>query len=326
VTQSEELTPEVAAWAESCGFSHPERVSGGRNNRIFKLRGQRGLAALKVYYRGSEDRRDRFAAEHAFYKIAAKRGVSAPPLLDCDQRLGISLLGWIEGTPIGKTINEEEIGAAARFLVETNEPALADAEIPFEASEACFSSADHLDLLQRRISKLGNATSERSALAEFVRATLSPFAGQVRKALHADDRSEFHSTGWRRVLSPGDFGLHNAMRDENGRIVFFDFEYSGWDDPVKTVADVFLQPEKPVDWKFLPGFCAQLHAWPDLEERVRLWLPFFAAKWAVILLGPAVKDAAERRRFAGEETDDAMIERQIGKARIVIERGNEFLG
>jgi len=76
----------------------------------------------------------------------------------------------------------------------------------------------------------------------------------------------------------------------------------------------------------LPGFCAQLHAWPDLEQRVRLWLPFFAAKWAVILLGPAAKDAAERRRFAGEETDDAMIERQIGKARIVIERGNEFLG
>jgi len=326
VTAIEDLSPEVAAWAESKGYSKPERVSGGRNNRIFKLRGPSGPAALKVYYRGSEDRRDRFAAEHAFYKAAAKRGVSAPPLLDCDERLGVSLLGWIEGTPIGKTINEEEIGAAARFLVEINDPAVADAEVPFEASEACFSSADHLDLLQRRISKLSHATSERSALADFVRPTLSPFAERVRRVLQADDRSEFHSMGWRRVLSPGDFGLHNAMRDKNGRIVFFDFEYSGWDDPVKTVADVFLQPEKPVDWKFLPGFCAQLHAWPDLDERVRLWLPFFAAKWAVILLGPAAKDAAERRRFAGEETDDAMIERQIGKARIVIERGNEFLG
>jgi len=326
VTQSEKLSPEVAAWAESRGFSHPERVSGGRNNRIFKLRGQHGSAALKVYYRSSEDRRDRFAAERAFYEIGAKRGVSAPNLLDSDQRLGVSLLGWIEGEPIGKAINEEEIGAAARFLFEINEPAGAGAEVPFEASEACFSTADHLELLQRRISKLSDATSETSALADFIQSNLSPFAGQIRRALQADDRSEFRTTGWRRILSPGDFGLHNAMRERRGRVVFFDFEYSGWDDPVKTVADVFLQPEKPVDWKFLPSFCAQLHAWPGLEERVRLWLPFFAAKWAVILLGPAAKDAAQRRKFAGEEADEAMIERQVGKARIVIERGSGFLG
>jgi len=326
VTQSEKLTPEVAAWAESRGFSHPERVSGGRNNRIFKLCGQHGSAALKVYYRSSEDRRDRFAAERAFYEIAAKRRVSAPNLLDSDQRLGVSLLGWIEGTPIGKIINEEEIGAAARFLVEINESAGADAEVPFEASEACFTIADHLELLQRRVSKLSGATRETSALADFVRSTLSPFAERVRRALQSGDSREFHSTGWRRILSPGDFGLHNAMREKAGRIVFFDFEYSGWDDPVKTVADVFLQPEKPVEWKFLPTFCSQLHAWPGLEERVRLWLPFFAAKWAVILLGPAAKDAAQRRKFAGEETDEAMIECQVGKARIVIERGNGFLG
>jgi hypothetical protein len=116
------------------------------------------------------------------------------------------------------------------------------------------------------------------------------------------------------------------MRGADGTIVFFDFEYSGWDDPVKTVADIFLQPEKPVDWTLLPGLCAELRAWPDLHDRVRAWLPFFGAKWAVILLGPAANDAAERRRFAGEETDAGAIERQIAKAGSVMERAGEFLG
>ena len=102
-------------------------------------------------------------------------------------------------------------------------------------------------------------------------------------------------------------------------------KYSGWDDPVKTVADVFLQPEKPADWKFLSPFCERLHMWRGLEKRVRVWMPFFAAKWAVILLGPMAKDAARRRRFAGEVTDEAAVERQIGKAHKVIQRGNEFL-
>jgi hypothetical protein len=46
----------------------------------------------------------------------------------------------------------------------------------------------------------------------------------------------------------------------------------------------------------------------------------------VILLGPAANDAAERRRFAGEETDAGAIERQIAKAGSVMERAREFLG
>ena len=325
MTESEDLSPELAAWAESKGYSCPERVSGGRNNRIFKLHGPGGSAALKVYYRGVSDQRDRFAAERAFYQIAANRGVSAPQLLDCDQRLGVSLLGWIEGAPFGESINEEEIGAAARFLVGVNQPVLAELEVPFRASEACFSTAAHLELLQRRISKLNDAASEASALMEFIDSTLLPFTERVRRRIEAGDASDFPSTGWHRILSPGDFGLHNALQDTGGHVTFFDFEYSGWDDPVKTVADVFLQPERPVDWRFLPRFCSQLELWPGLEQRVRVWLPFFAAKWAVILLGPAAKDAAERRRFAGEETDEAVTARQITKAKEVIRRGSGFL-
>jgi Ser/Thr protein kinase RdoA (MazF antagonist) len=321
----DDLSPGVAAWAESKGYSNPERVSGGRNNRIFKLRGQSGSAALKVYYRGSQDRRDRFAAERSFYEIVAKRDVAAPQLLDCDQQLGVSLLSWIEGEPVGEPIGDKEIGAVAGFLAGVNEPVPAE-EVPFTASEACFSTAEHFQLLEQRIAKLQNAASQAPVLTHFLDSNLAPFVARVRQSLATNSKAEFRSMDRRHIFSPGDFGLHNAMRGADGTIVFFDFEYSGWDDPVKTVADVFLQPEKPVEWKFLPSFCAQLHAWPGLEERVRLWLPFFAAKWAVILLGPAAKDAAQRRKFAGEEADEAMIERQVGKARIVIERGNGFLG
>ena len=172
---------------------------------------------------------------------------------------------------------------------------------------------------------LRDAAGGIQKLQEFLDSTLLPYATRVRQALEGAADREFDSTEWRRIFSPGDFGLHNALRDERGNIVFFDFEYSGWDDPVKTVADVFLQPEKPADWKFLSPFCERLHMWRGLEKRVRVWMPFFAAKWAVILLGPMAKDAARRRRFAGEVTDEAAVERQIGKAHKVIQRGNEFL-
>lgn len=324
MTENAGLSSELTAWVGDRGYSRTERVSGGRNNRIYKVSGTAATAALKVYYRGADDRRDRFAAEKAFYELAAERGAASPRLLDADEELGVSLLTWIEGGPIALA-DAEGVGAAAEFLAGINEPSPAQRAIRSEASEACFSVTEHCALLEKRLTRITDASDGLPALQDFLGSTLIPFAAVVRQRLETSGDADFATTGWRRILSPGDFGLHNALRDRGGRTVFFDFEYSGWDDPVKTVADVFLQPEKPVDWKLLPNFCAQLESWSGLEERVRVWLPFFAAKWAVILLGPVSKDAAQRRRFAGEPEDELLIDRQIGKAQNVIGRVNEFL-
>ena len=41
-----------------------------------------------------------------------------------------------------------------------------------------------------------------------------------------------------RILSPSDFGLHNTISKKN-KLYFFDFEYFGWDDPIKLICDFF---------------------------------------------------------------------------------------
>ena len=60
-----------------------------------------------------------------------------------------------------------------------------------------------------------------------------------------------------RVLSPSDFGFHNALLDRQGNVRFFDFEYAGWDDPAKLVCDFFCQVEVPVPRRLFPSFCAE---------------------------------------------------------------------
>src|SRR5208282_1028404 len=47
---------------------------------------------------------------------------------------------------------------------------------------------------------------------------------------------------FRRTLSPSDFGFHNARRRADRSLIFYDFEYFGWDDPVKPVCDFVLHP------------------------------------------------------------------------------------
>jgi len=43
------------------------------------------------------------------------------------------------------------------------------------------------------------------------------------------------------ILSPSDFGFHNALLTKDG-LKFIDFEYFGWDDPVKLTCDFLLHP------------------------------------------------------------------------------------
>jgi hypothetical protein len=49
----------------------------------------------------------------------------------------------------------------------------------------------------------------------------------------------------RQVISPSDFGLHNAIIDGKGTVHFIDFEYAGWDDLLKTEVDFSEQPCYP---------------------------------------------------------------------------------
>ncbi|NCW28589.1 MAG: hypothetical protein EBV83_09940, partial [Verrucomicrobia bacterium] len=124
----------------------------------------------------------------------------------------------------------------------------------------------------------------------------------------------------RKILSPGDFGFHNAIRRLQGDIVFFDFEYSGFDDPAKTVADIFLQPEQPVDFAYWHGFCHELAERVELELafafRANALLPLFAVKWSCILASGLIKRNVE------PSSDEESL--QIDKIRSVLARGKTF--
>jgi hypothetical protein len=321
VNLAEGLTEEVSAWLGDLGWSSPQRVLGGRNNRIFKVTGDGGEAALKIYYRGEGDSRDRYAHEKAFYAVANTCGASAPRWLAGNDQLGVSLLEWVEGEPVPSPVGRDDVLAAAEFLNRINQEEFSSESAEMQASEARFTTSEHVPLLEARIDALQNGAKESRALLDFIASEIRPAAEHARSILLSNPSADFGRWSGGRIFSPGDFGLHNALRQVDGRTVFFDFEYSGWDDPVKTVADVFLQPEKPVDWDLLGEFCGELNSWSGLEARVRSWVPFYAAKWAVILMNSVAKDGAQRRVFAGDSTDEEALSRQIEKARGVLEHG-----
>jgi hypothetical protein len=120
-------------------------------------------------------------------------------------------------------------------------------------------------------------------------------------------------------VSPSDFGFHNAFQTKRG-LVFFDFEYAGWDDPAKMACDFFCQPELPAPVSAFEGFlnATLLPEWnPEAyARRVRLLLPAYRVKWACIILNVFLSAHVARRQFADPTlASPEARERQWAKAR-----------
>jgi hypothetical protein len=128
-----------------------------------------------------------------------------------------------------------------------------------------------------------------------------------------------------RCVSPSDFGFHNALIRPDGSLCFLDFEYAGWDDPAKMVADFFCQPAVAVAMRHFDEFLRAAVSYTGdgqaLQARTRALLPVIQIKWCCIMLNQFIPDAAKRRSFANPEADmEQSKRRQIEKVRAVLGR------
>jgi len=305
-------------------------LAGGANNRVYRVQTPSGSALLKAYFRHPADPRDRLGTEFGFLAFAWGNGVrSVPQPLARDDREALGLYEWIEGRHLTESdVGREAVVAAAALSGEVNRHReRPEAARLGPASEACFSLAAHLALVDRRLELL--VTVEESEVRAFAVGELAPFWSRARANLldvaaarGLDPHRELSPA--ERCLSPGDFGFHNALARPSGEICFLDFEYAGWDDPAKMIANFFCMPELGAGtehWDvFVAGALAGHTAADAAEERARLVLPAHRARWACILLNEFLPTESERRRFAfGADEAERRKAQQLAKARRALE-------
>lgn len=315
----------------------PQPLSGGANNRVVRLTGAGGEPLLlKEYFAQAGDPRDRFAAEHAFYRyaceIASVTAVPQPRGWAARERWG--LFEFVPGQrATAGQIDTAALDAALDFLTTLNaarhHPA---ARALPAAAEACFSLDDHLAIVTRRLERLTGIDGDSPLDAEardFVQHELLPAWSSVQseavdalRHLHADERPLPDA---QRCLSPSDFGFHNALQRPDGSWVFFDFEYAGWDDPAKLVCDFFCQPAVPVSAEYFDRFArrvAQVLGLPsaaDFVARCRALRPVHQIKWCGLLLNEFLGTQQARRRFAlGSAEAEQRKQTQLDKARATL--------
>jgi hypothetical protein len=295
-------------------------LPGGRNNRVWRVRAGESDLLLKRYYWAENDTRDRMGHELDFLSYLDSIGImAAPQALAADRESRCALLEFINGvTPTISEISDADILAAAYFFNVMNAARFMNVAqaLPI-ASEACFSLQEHVDTTQRRIGRLDQivpADDTARAAHAFVSETLVPLWLRVRARIieMAPDLGGLEETlsSQERCLSPSDFGFHNSLRTPDGRLRFVDFEYSGWDDPAKTIADFANQPDMLLDDRLGDLFRARaVDLFPDpasLTARLSLLTPLYQVKWACICLNEFLPSGSARRAFTGLKTDEGL--------------------
>lgn len=297
-------------------------IQSGRNSRLWKATLKNGgNVAIKQYYQNPEDTRNRLKTEFQSFDFLWIHGIQdVPRPLAHDQEKQIALYEWIEGEPLaGQSITSREIDSAVQFLKKLDDlKNFEQAQQLSNASEACFSLSELFQNLEGRLNRLRMVRSDANLSKEmqsFLKENLDLTFQDLKKKT-----TDFKLSLNEKTLSPSDFGFHNAIKQQDDKIVFLDFEYFGWDDPAKTICDFLLHPAMNLDQSLKKRFVSELlkiYQNQTLSKRAQSLFPVFALKWCVILLNEFVETDLKRREFAqsGNSDSEKLLRDQLDKAR-----------
>ena len=313
-----------------------ERLGGGGNSRVYgALSPEWGPVVVKLYPAG--DGRTRLEQEYAALAFLADQGEARVPRpLARDLELGAAVYSRLPGQRVepaamDAALVDQALDFMSRLEACGRQPGAQDLPL---AKEACFSPEALAQSLMRRLAPLHGLSPqgpEGDGLNRFLRNHLQPTLCLVMA--WADEQIRQWPGGWtgelgwdNRLLSPSDFGLHNALVDDQGRLGFLDFEYFGWDDPAKTISDFIWHPAMALapelGARFARGLAALLEGRGDLARRLPVLHPLYGLKWCLILLNEFLPAHLARRRFAraGEPGPAQRRQRQLAKAKALLAR------
>jgi hypothetical protein len=298
----------------------------GGNNRVFCLNMADGSRLALKYY--PVDQRDRLRQEYEALSFLAQHGVELTPRpFASDREENCALYEWFDGEAAVLRPQGNDVDQLADFLIELQK--LRDAtgaRSLRSASAGIFSPAEAVAQCEQRLRRLLEQAPNDSDLRKFIDRDLGPSAARARERveeryarLGLDPATEL--APGQRALSPSDFGLHNAMRDPTGQLRFIDFEYFGWDDPVKLVSDTALHPgsQFPEDRakRLIQRLSREFEAGDSVFAiRRDMLYPVFGLIWCLIILNDFLPESRFRRVMTGRGGESgAILAGQLDKAR-----------
>lgn len=307
-------------------------LGSGRNSRTYCAWMKNGARYAVKHYPAV----DRLEVEFSAYRFLHANLMygNTPQSVEMDRDHLLGVYEYISGTAVDSRMTTlTDVESAAAFILELADIACRQPSCwRMDAAEARYSFAGVIETIQSRFQCLRQAALESpgyDALYHFLSHRFEPFLATVvpwgerrLSAAHLSLAHEIEPAA--RILSPSDFGFHNAIRREAGDLVYLDFEYFGWDDPVKTASDFILHPAmtltSPQKKRFIAMLCHGLRQPIIFQARLPVAYALFGLKWCMILLNEYLPKHRSRRRFAGDARgEEEMLLGQLSKAEYMLD-------
>jgi len=304
-----------------------ELISGRGNSRIYKLTGtNEDQYALKIYPDRQLDPRRRLETEFFTCQYFESSKLNVAKAKAKDLNLNWAIYSWISGKPIitpDKKFVDDAINFVEVLFRKSRE--IKDISEFNEASEACLSGDEIIRQIHSRMDFLLMVDSEE--LTHYLEMEFLPIFKMISEQaskLVSNLFSEKISYDFL-ILSPSDFGGHNAIRDKSNQTTFIDFEYFGWDDPVKLVSDFYWHPGMNLSSELQEYW---INSTKNIfkndvafEPRLIAYLPLFALRWCLILLNEYLPDRPDKRMHTKNQCEEdvkSILSNQLKKSKTIL--------
>lgn len=296
-----------------------KKIPGGFNCALYRVVDDHGQDYMAKQYTHA-DKLNRLRVEYRSFVFLWKHGVqriAQPIVQSLPEALGV--YRFVHGHPIPKgTYSRGDLLQVVAFWRQLHALTCApDARKLPKAKDACFCVSQYYESIARRVGRLARLPDDCGypRLQAFLGNEFALLYKQVKQVIAESGTNPHEIVPIKhRTLSPSDFGFHNALRGTDGVITFVDFEYFGWDDPAKLVADFFLHPNMEIPYQARTFFFN--HIAPVIREdrafgkRLALVYLLQSLRWVLIMLNVFLRQKGDSPR--------AVI--QLGKAEAFVQR------
>jgi len=286
---------------------HP--YSNGGNSSVWKVGVENASPlAIKFYY-NDLNHSDRRVNEARAIKAMRHNGIdNIPNMVLTDEKIEVSVFYHIDAGVVD-VLNEGKLRKVASFIERLNDLKKEfGTDFPL-ASAACLNGVDIVKQIDNRLLNLQNSCLDNHDLGGFILDRFIPLFKELESWAKCNwpSRLNFNTPLeiTKQTLTPSDLGVHNLLEAGNGDIFFIDFEYFGFDDPVKTTSDFLWHPKNKIDssmGKYWVLLMTNIFAREDhtFSTRLRISWPLYGLCWCLILLNEfSINNWQKKIQFKG---------------------------
>lgn len=295
-------------------FISAKQMSGGINSTIYKIASQPQEFILKIFPQDNDTKR--FSREYVALTLLRKYGFkNIPEIMAFDRTNEIMALTNLEGKKVNKP-TLSMINNCLKFINQIQELKNNKETLSLQpAKDACFSIWQIMNQIDNRRNNF--RILQNPPLKLFLTHEFDPLFKSIKQTVLkkiTQNKSKKLINASVHILSPSDFGFHNVLVDKKNKLNFLDFEYFGWDHPLKLLIDFALHP----------GFTLSTQArraWIDgslasyakgCEKEMNIAWPLFGLIWILIFLNNYQKEKAINN------ADKTNLVRQFNKAKLLL--------